>query len=76
MSIAKFDAGIGIYAKFNIRTILVLNMPSHFLSQAAAMKKKDTCKMAVGTKPLKKQQQQNRTPHGCHTKNLQKAPQR
>jgi hypothetical protein len=35
--------------------MLVLNMPSHFLSQAAAMKKEDTRKMAVeSTQPLKK----------------------
>jgi hypothetical protein len=43
----------------SVRTMLVLNMHSHFLSQVAATKKKDTLKMAVETKPFKKKQQQN-----------------
>ncbi len=34
--------------------MLVLNMPSHCVLKAAAMKKKDTHKMAVETKPFKK----------------------
>jgi hypothetical protein len=43
--------------------MLVLNMPSHFLSQAAAMKKEDTRKMAVeSTQPLKKKTNTARLP--------------
>jgi hypothetical protein len=40
-SIAKPDAGIGFYAKFYVRTMLVLNMPSHFSLLVASSSDKE-----------------------------------
>jgi hypothetical protein len=39
VSFANSDARIRFYAKFYVRTMLVLDMPPNFFMQAAALKK-------------------------------------